>query len=84
MYISQTRYFWSTIVVRNLRLKLKNFFNKHKPEADLRRGAEGMRPPYFSQSLISCNHFEELQTMLFEVELIINNVPLIYVYPNTI
>ena len=30
------------------------------------------------------NHFEELQTVLFEVELIINNAPLTYVYPNTI
>ena len=28
------------------------------------------------------NHFEELQTVLFEVELIINK-PLTYVYPNT-
>ena len=32
---------------------------------------------------IFCNHFEELQT-IFKVELIINNAPLIYVYPNTI
>ena len=31
-----------------------------------------------------CNHFEELQTVLFEVELIINNLPVTYVYPNTI
>ena len=29
-------------------------------------------------------HFEELQTVSFEVELIINNKPLTYVYPNTI
>ena len=42
------------------------------------------RAPYFLQSLAFCNHFEELQTMLFEVELIINDAPLIYVYPNTI
>ena len=34
--------------------------------------------------LIFCNHFEELQTELFEVELIINNAPLTYVYSNTI
>ena len=45
---------------------------------------KGARHPYFSQSLVFCNHFEELQTMLFEVELIINNTPLIYVYPNNI
>ena len=79
MYISQNKCFWSTIVVRNLRLKLKNYFNKHRPEADLRGregGAQGERAlPIF------CNHFEELQTMLFEVEEIINNAPLIYVYP---
>ena len=31
-----------------------------------------------------CNHFEELQTNLFEVELIFNNAPLTYVCPNTI
>ena len=31
-----------------------------------------------------CNHFEELQTVLFEVELMINNAPFTYVYPNTI
>ena len=31
-----------------------------------------------------CNHFEELQTVLFEVEMTINNAPLTYIYPNTI
>ena len=40
--------------------------------------------PHFLQSLVFLNHFEELQTVLFKVELIINNAPLIYVYPNTI
>ena len=30
-----------------------------------------------------CNHFKELQTKLFEVELIINDAPLIYAYSNT-
>ena len=40
-----------------------------------------MRPPL---SQIFCNHSEELQTMLFEVELIINDVTLIHVYPNTV
>ena len=34
--------------------------------------------------LFFLNHIEELQSVLFEVELIINNAPLIYVYPNTI
>ena len=46
-------------------------------DADL-RGTRGARaPPYFLQSLVFCNDFEELQTMLFEVELIINNAPLL-------
>ena len=40
------------------------------------------RPPYFLQSIAFC--FEELQTVLIEVELIINNASLTYVYPNTI
>ena len=53
-------------------------------EADLRGSAGCAHPPHFLQSLVFCNHFEELQTKLFEVELIINNAPLIYVYPNTI
>ena len=46
-------------------------------------GAGGTLPLYFLQSLVFYNHFEELQTMLFEVELIVNNAPLTYVYPNT-
>ena len=45
------------------------------------------RTSLFLQSLVFfCNHFEELQDVLFEVELIINTAPLslTYVYPNTI
>ena len=44
----------------------------------------GARPPYFLQSLVFCKLFEELQTVLFELELIINNAPLTYLYPNII
>ena len=45
----------------------------------------GARPPsYFCSHLFFCNHFEELQTVSFEVELIINNAPLKHVYPNII
>ena len=33
---------------------------------------------------IFCSHFEVLQTVLFEVELIINNALLTYVYPNSL
>ena len=35
-------------------------------------------PSFFRITCVCCNHFEELQTMLFEVELIINNAPLTY------
>ena len=41
-------------------------------------------PLVFPITFLFCNHFEELQTALFEFELIINNAPLTYVYPNTI
>ena len=41
-------------------------------------GGGGRKPLFF------CNHFEELQIVLLEVELIINNATLTYVYPNTI
>ena len=44
----------------------------------------GVGPPYFLQSLVFRNHFEELETVLLVVELIINNAPLTYFYPNTI
>ena len=40
--------------------------------------------PIFCNDLLFCNHFEELQTVLFEVELIISNAPLTYVFPDTI
>ena len=40
--------------------------------------------PIFCNHLLFCNHFEELQTVLFEVELNINNALLTYIYPNTI
>ena len=50
-----------------------------------RGSAGGHVPPLFLQSLVFyCNYFEELQTVLLEVELIINNKPLTYIYPNTI
>ena len=39
---------------------------------------------FFCDHLFFSNHFKELQTVLFEVELIISNAPLTYVYPNTI
>ena len=59
----------------------------HCPEADLDGGTCGApRPPlpFFCNHLFFCDHFEELQTVLIKVKLIINNAPLTYVYPNTI
>ena len=37
-----------------------------------------------SKLVFFCNHFEELQTLLFEVVLIIINASLAFVYPNPI
>ena len=53
-------------------------------EADLAGSAGGCAPSFFCNHLFFCNHFEELQTVLTEVKLIINNAPLTYVYPDTI
>ena len=53
------------------------------PEANSGGGAGGACP-LFCKHLFFCNQFEELQTVLSEVELVINNKPLTYVYPNTI
>ena len=47
------------------------------------RGGGGV-PPFFPITCFFCNHFGKLQTVLFKVELIINNAPLTYVYPNAI
>ena len=50
-------------------------------------GGRAPPPPpsyFFWNYLVFCNHFEELQTVLFQVELIFNNKHLTCVYPNTI
>ena len=39
---------------------------------------------FFAITCIFCNHFGQLQTVLFEVKLIINNAPLTFVYSDTI
>ena len=50
------------------------------------RGWRGGRalPLFCSRLFFNLNQFEELQTVLLEVEMIINNAPLTYIYPNTI
>ena len=50
-------------------------------EADLE--GRGNRRDFRNHSFF-CDYFEELQTVLIKVKLIINNAPLTYVYPNTI
>ena len=48
-------------------------------------GVKARAPHFFCSHLFFfCSHFEELQTVLFELELIVNNEPLTHVYPNTI
>ena len=54
------------------------------PEGDLEGGVGRGGAPFFCNHLFFCNHFEELQTVLIAVKLIINNALLAYVYPNTI
>ena len=51
---------------------------------DLEGDTRGARPHFSCSYLFFCDHFEELQTVLIKVKLIINNAPLTYVYPNTI
>ena len=41
-----------------------------------REGTGGDAPPFFGITCFFCSHFEESQTVLFEVELIINNAPI--------
>ena len=53
-------------------------------EMDYEEGAVGARAPIFLQSLFFCDHFEQLQTVVIEVKLIINNAPLTYIHPNSI
>ena len=54
-----------------------------KQKADLEEAQRAGVPPFFAITCFFCNHFEELQTVLTEVKLIINNAPLTYVYLNT-
>ena len=53
-------------------------------EVDLEEGP-GVRPyqSFVCNHLFFRNHFEELQTALIIVKLIINNAPVTYLYPNT-
>ena len=49
-----------------------------------RGGHGGPAPPIFRRYLFILNSSEELQTLLFQVELVINNALLTCVYSNTI
>ena len=71
-------------------MKLNREFNRVSENiyrGGFREGAGGARPPprlFFAIIYVFLNHFEELQTVLLELELIVNNAPLTYVYPNNI
>ena len=69
---------------RSLNLEDNESHTTNFAELDLEGEMGGARHPYFLQSLVFCNPFEQLQTVLFEVELIIDNTPLTYIYPNII
>ena len=70
---------------QNIKTSNWNGKNSFGIKGGFREGSGGCTPPpFFGITCFSCNHFEELQTVLFEVELIINNTPLTYIYPNTI
>ena len=62
---------------------MKTYSNKElvmtKDISGIRAGRRGRAPPFSAISFF-CNHFEELQTMLTEVKLIINNALLIHKY----
>ena len=60
-----------------------NFVTIYRSRSRFIGGGGRVAVPIFAITFFY-NHFEELQTVLFEVELIINNAPLTYVYPNTI
>ena len=65
---------------RSLILEVNENHTTNCAESDLEGEMGGARPPYFLQSLVFCNPFEQLQIVLFEVELTIDNTPLTYVY----
>ena len=66
------------------RLKQVKIINATLSKGGFKEGREGRALSlFFAITCFSCNHFEELQTV-FEVKLVINNLPLTYVYPNTI
>ena len=70
--------FWTCVNALNLLLA---FF---VTEADLERVWRARTLLLFYNCLLFCNHLEELQTLSFEVVLIIINATLTFVYPNPI
>ena len=78
-----TRSFQSTRVIEK---GLSDFRGGFRGERGGRAPPPPPPHPFFCNHLFFafCNHFEELQTVLIEVKLVINNAPLTYVYLNTI
>ena len=68
----------------NLAYLWKIFWYIKKKDSKEQSPPDPLRPPFLAMTCFFFNHFEELQSVLTEVKLIINNAPLTYVYPNTI
>ena len=65
-------------------MKNQFVFNFIEAAADSRGARDVHALLFFAITYFFCNNFEELQTELFKVELIVNNAPLTYVCPNMI
>ena len=68
-----------TVIIYKKTLFLKNHPWFPCTEAELGEGAGGGVPSLCWQLLAFFNHLEEIQTALFEVELIVSNAPSTYV-----
>ena len=69
----------------NFIVRLSHQDSEHELDENAEADLRGARPPLmFAITCFFCNHYEELQTVLYEVKLITNNAPLTYVYRNTI
>ena len=79
--IASDNNYWNNCTVAHIVLKLHKLTGSFIIlRGRLKEGGGGRAEAapflFFAITCFFCNHFEELQTVLFEVELIINNAPL--------